>query len=187
MNNANLIIYKQPSLYKILNELDQDINFQIIDVQNGEDLKKKMGLLDNYVVIARKKISDVTNLLILDSYPIKIQKLLEHINIEFMKQHFNNYSKIKINNYFIDLNSREIRFNDIKLKLTEKEVNTIVYLSKKNVPVTIEELEKNVWLYQSDIETHTVETHIYRLRQKILKTFKDETFILSKKNGYQIK
>ena len=187
MNNANLIIYKQPSLYKILNELDQDINFQIIDVQNGEDLKKKMGLLDNYVVIARKKISDVTNLLILDSYPIKIQKLLEHINIEFMKQHFNNYSKIKINNYSIDLNSREIRLNDIKLKLTEKEVNTIVYLSKKNVPVTIEELEKNVWLYQSDIETHTVETHIYRLRQKILKTFKDETFILSKKNGYQIK
>ena len=187
MNNANLIIYKQPSLYKILNELDQDINFQIIDVQNGEDLKKKMGLLDNYVVIARKKISDVTNLLILDSYPIKIQKLLEHINIEFMKQHFNNYSKIKINNYSIDLNSREIRFNDIKLKLTEKEVNTIVYLSKKNVPVTIEELEKNVWLYQSDIETHTVETQIYRLRQKILKTFKDETFILSKKNGYQIK
>ena len=187
MNNANLIIYKQPSLYKILNELDQDLNFQIIDVQNGEDLKKKMGLLDNYVVIARKKISDVTNLLILDSYPIKIQKLLEHINIEFMKQHFNNYSKIKINNYSIDLNSREIRLNDIKLKLTEKEVNTIVYLSKKNVPVTIEELEKNVWLYQSNIETHTVETHIYRLRQKILKTFKDETFILSKKNGYQIK
>tara|TARA_B100000989_G_scaffold279687_1_gene242518 strand:- start:2086 stop:2649 length:564 start_codon:yes stop_codon:yes gene_type:complete len=187
MNNANLIIYKQPSLYKILNELDQDLNFQIIYVQNGEDLKKKIGLLDNYVVIARKKISDVTNLIILDSYPIKIHKLLEHINIEFMKQHFNNYSKIKINNYSIDLNSREICFNDIKLKLTEKEVNTIVYLSKKNVPVTIEELEKNVWLYQSDIETHTVETHIYRLRQKILKTFKDETFILSKKNGYQIK
>ena len=187
MNNANLIIYKQPTLYKILNELNQDLNFQIIDVQNGIDLKKKMGLLDNYVVIAKKKVSDVTNLLIIDSHPIKIQKLLEHINLGFMKQHFNNYSKIKINNYSIDLNSREIRFNDIKLKLTEKEVNTIVYLSKKNVPVTIEELEKNVWLYQSDIETHTVETHIYRLRQKILKTFKDETFILSKKDGYQIK
>ena len=186
MNNANLIIYKQPSLYKILHELDQDLNFQIIDVQNGDDLKKRIGLLDNYVVIARKKVSDVTNLLIFDNYPIKIQKLLEHINIEFMRRHFNDYSKIKINNYSIDLNSREIRFNDTNLKLTEKEVNTIVYLSKKNVPVTIEELEKNVWQYQSDIETHTVETHIYRLRQKISKTFKDKTFILSKKNGYQI-
>jgi len=187
MNNANLIIYKQPSLYKILHELDQDLNFQIIDVQNGDDLKKKVGLLDNYIVITRKKVADVTNLLILDNYPIKIQKLLEHINIKFMRRHFSNYSKVKINNYSIDLNSREIRLNDIKLKLTEKEVNTIVYISKKNVPVTIEELEKNVWQYQSDIETHTVETHIYRLRQKILKTFKDETFILSKKNGYQIK
>ena len=187
MNNANLIIYKQSSLYKILHELDQDLNFQIIDVQNVDDLKKKIGFLDNYVVLARKKVSDVTNLLILNNYPIKIQKLLEHINIEFMRRHFNDYSKIKINNYSIDLNSREICINDINLKLTEKEVNTIVYLSKKNAPVTIEELEKNVWQYHSDIETHTVETHIYRLRQKILKTFKDKAFILSKKNGYQIK
>ena len=47
--------------------------------------------------------------------------------------------------------------------------------------------EKNVWKYQSDIETHTVETHIYRLRKKFQKTFKDENFIMSKKNGYQIK
>ena len=187
MNKANLIIYKQSSLYKILHELDQDLNFQIIDVQNGDDLKKKGELLDNYVVIKKKKIPDFTNLLILDNYPIKIQKLLELINIEFMRRHFSNYSKVKINNYSIDLNSREIIFNDIKLKLTEKEVNTIVYLSKKNVPVTIEELEKNVWQYQSNIETHTVETHIYRLRQKILKTFKDKTFILSNKNGYKIK
>ena len=55
MNKANLIIYKQSSLYKILHELDQDLNFQIIDVQNGDDLKKKGGLLDNYVVITKKK------------------------------------------------------------------------------------------------------------------------------------
>ena len=74
-----------------------------------------------------------------------------------------------------------------KLKLTEKEVNTIIYLSKKNKPVNIEELEKNVWQYQSDVETHTVETHIYRLRKKILQSFNDQNFILSEKNGYQIK
>ena len=73
------------------------------------------------------------------------------------------------------------------LKLTEKEVNTIIYLSKKGKSVNIDELEKNVWKYQSDIETHTVETHIYRLRKKFQKTFKDENFIMSKKNGYQIK
>ena len=74
-----------------------------------------------------------------------------------------------------------------KLKLTEKEINTINYLSKSDKPVSINELQKKVWSYQSDIETHTVETHIYRLRKKILNTFSDDKFIVSKKNGYQIK
>ena len=77
--------------------------------------------------------------------------------------------------------------NSIKLKLTEKETNTITYLSKIKNPVSIDELQKNVWSYQSDIETHTVETHIYRLRKKIFSTFNDDNFIVSKKNGYQIK
>jgi len=78
-------------------------------------------------------------------------------------------------------------FNNTKLKLTEKETNTITYLSKVKKPVSVNELEENVWSYQSDIETHTVETHIYRLRKKILSTFNDNNFIISKKNGYQIK
>ena len=187
MNKSNLIIYKQTVLYKILNELDQDLNFKVLEVQNENILKKKVTELDNYVVIAKKEILNIKNLIIFNNYPIKIKNFLENINIEFMKQYFNNNSKIKISRYSIDLNSREISSNDIKLKLTEKEVNTIMYLSKKNTPVKIEELEKNVWQYQSDIETHTVETHIYRLRQKILKTFNDEKFIISKKNGYQVK
>ena len=76
--------------------------------------------------------------------------------------------------------------NNTKLKLTEKEINTIIYLSKSNKPVSIDELQEKVWSYQSDIETHTVETHIYRLRKKILKIFNDNEFIVSKKNGYQI-
>ena len=87
----------------------------------------------------------------------------------------------------IDLNSREMLIKDNKLKLTEKEINTIIYLSKSNNPVSIHELQENVWSYQSDIETHTVETHIYRLRKKILSIFNDNEFIISKKNGYQIK
>ena len=112
---------------------------------------------------------------------------MENINVEFMKNNFSDQSKVNINNYIIDLNSREMLFKDAKLKLTEKEVNTIIYLSEKNKPVNIEELEKNVWQYQSDVETHTVETHIYRLRKKISKIFKDQNFIISEKNGYQIK
>jgi len=80
-----------------------------------------------------------------------------------------------------------MKIYNTKLKLTEKEINIINYLSKSNKPVSIDELQKKVWSYQSDIETHTVETHIYRLRKKILNSFNDNEFIISKKNGYQIK
>ena len=104
-----------------------------------------------------------------------------------MFSQFNSQSKVKVNDYIIDLNSREMLIKDNKLKLTEKEINTITYLSKSNKPVSIDELQEKVWSYQSDIETHTVETHIYRLRKKILNTFNDKDFIISEKNGYQIK
>ena len=88
--------------------------------------------------------------------------------------------------YIFNINSREMSSNANKLKLTEKEINSIIYLLKANKPVKIRELQSNVWGYQSQLETHTVETHIYRLRKKILKTFSDENLLLSKKNGYQI-
>ena len=104
-----------------------------------------------------------------------------------MRNQFNDQSNIYINNYFINLNSREISNGDLKLRLTEKEINLILYLYKNNNPIKVEELESNVWKYQSDIETHTVETHIYRLRKKLIKVFADDNFITSSKNGYQIK
>ena len=104
-----------------------------------------------------------------------------------LKIQFNSQSEVKVNNYNIDLNSREMLKNNTKLKLTEKEINTIIYLSKSKNQLVLMNCKKNVWSYQSDIETHTVETHIYRLRKKILNIFNDNEFIISKKNGYQIK
>ena len=104
-----------------------------------------------------------------------------------MKNNFVNQSNININNYILNLNSRELLKKQKKIKLTEKEVNSIIYLSNINGPVSVNQLEKNVWQYQSDVDTHTVETHIYRLRKKILNNFKDDKFIISTKNGYQIK
>ena len=187
MNNQNLIIYQLPTLYQILKELDIDLNFNIVEVENEELLRNKIQDLKNYLVISKKKISRVDYQLIYNFKPIKILNLVENINVDLMKNNFSDQSKVNINNYIIDLNSREMLFKDFKLKLTEKEVNTIVYLSKKNKPVNIEELENFVWQYQSDVETHTVETHIYRLRKKIFQTFKDQSFIISKKNGYEIK
>ena len=122
----------------------------------------------------------------IEKFPIKILKAIEKINIEFLKKKFNDQSHIQINNYKINLNSRQIILKNKNLKLTEKEVNTIIYLFNSQNPVSPAELQKNVWGYQSDLETHTVETHIYRLRKKFLEFFDDNKFILSIKNGYKI-
>ena len=143
--------------------------------------------MKNYIIISNIKYPDIDNQFVLENIPINIYRLVEKINIQFLKIQFNSQSHVKLNNYTIDLNSREMFIENSKLKLTEKEINTIAYLSKSIKPVSIQELQQKVWSYQSDIETHTVETHIYRLRKKILKTFNDNEFILSKKNGYQIK
>jgi hypothetical protein len=187
MSIQNLIIYKLNSLYHILEELDLDFNFKISFIDNENSLNHELNNHNNYLIISNEQHPDINNQIVLENLPINILKLIEKINIQFLKLQFNSQSSIKVNNYTINLNSREMLINNTKLKLTEKEINTIIYLSKSNKPVSINELQKKVWSYQSDMETHTVETHIYRLRKKILSTFNDEEFIVSKKNGYQIK
>tara|TARA_B100000524_G_scaffold331093_1_gene217395 strand:- start:63 stop:626 length:564 start_codon:yes stop_codon:yes gene_type:complete len=187
MNNQNLIIYQFNPLYQILKELEQDLNFKIIESLNEKSLNNQIEKLNNYLIITKKRILNVEYQFVFEHLPIKIFKLIEKLNIEFLKKQFSVQSEFIINDYKINLNSREISSHNTKLKLTEKEVNTIIYLSKIKKAVSIDELQTKVWGYQSNIETHTVETHIYRLRKKIYKIFKDENFIISKKNGYQIK
>ena len=182
----SLIIYKFTSLYHILEELGLNLNFDISFIDSENSLNNKIKNLNNCLIISNKKYLNITNQFVLDKNPINIFKLVEKINIEFLKIQFNSQSQIKVNNYMIDLNSREIKNNNARLKLTEKEINTIIYLSNSSTTVSINELQEKVWSYQSDIETHTVETHIYRLRKKILNNFSDKEFIISKKNGYQI-
>jgi uncharacterized protein YlzI (FlbEa/FlbD family) len=182
----NLIIYKFSSLYQILEEIISDLNFNLTFVDNENSLNDKIKNFNHYLIASNKRYSNIDAQIVLDNLPINIFKLIEKINIEFLKQQFNNQSEFQINKYKIDLNSRELLLNSSKLKLTEKEINTIIYISKSNKPVSIDELQEKVWSYQSDIETHTVETHIYRLRKKILKTFNDNEFIISKKDGYHI-
>ena len=186
MSIQNLIIYKFSSLYQILEEISSDLNFNVTFVDNENSLNDKIKNFNHYLITSNKRYLDIDTKIVLDNLPISIFKLIEKINIEFLKQQFNNQSELQINKYTIDLNSRELLLKSSKLKLTEKEINTIIYISKSNKPVSIDELQEKVWSYQSDIETHTVETHIYRLRKKILKTFNDNEFIISKKDGYHI-
>ena len=186
MDFQNLIIYNFDVLYHILKELDEDLNFKILHISNEKTLNTEIEKLDDYLIITKKNNLNLKNSVFLESFPFKLSKLIEKLNIEFLKIKFNQQSKIIISNYTIDLNSRKISSNTSELKLTEKEINTILYLSKKKEPIHIKELEKAVWEYQSEIETHTVETHIYRLRKKIFNTFRDNNFLISKKDGYLI-
>jgi len=182
----NLIIYKFSKLYHILEEIKLDLNFNILFADNENILNDTIKNFNNYLIITDREYLNINHQFVLNETPVNISKLVEKINIEFLKVQFNNQSEFKVNNYIIDLNSREMSVKNIKLKLTEKEINTIIFLSKSNKPVSVDELQEKVWSYQSGIETHTVETHVYRLRKKILKTFDDNKFIISKKNGYQI-
>ena len=182
MTNQKLIIYDFTQLYLILDELKDQINFEIINIE-----KEKLNLpLDNSLIITRKKIPSIENQIILEAIPIKLIKLIEKLNISFLKKKFSEQSELNISNYKINLNSREMSLKDLSLKLTEKECKVILFLSKSNKPVNVDQLQSEVWGFNSKLETHTVETHIYRLRKKINDKFNDENFIISKKNGYQI-
>ena len=185
MNNYNLVIYEFEELYKILVEIKKDINlnFEKANKQQLPNLNSK----SNYLIFTKKEIPGVVNQIVFNNFPVPIFKLLEKINIEFIKKKFHEQSDIMIGKYNFNLNSREMSFKENKLKLTEKEINSIVYLFKIGKEVKIQELQSLVWGYQSQLETHTVETHIYRLRKKILTVFNDANFIVSKKNGYEIK
>ena len=184
MNNQKLIIYEFEELYKILIEINNDVNL-IIKKASKNDISDFISQ-PNTLILTQKKISSLDNQIIFDGFPIPILKLLEKINTQFLKINFNNTSDIMIGSYKFNLNSREMSQSDLTLKLTEKEINSIIYLFNSKDIVKIDELQSKVWGYQPELETHTVETHIYRLRKKILQKFNDENFILTNKNGYEI-
>jgi len=190
----NVFIVNFNSLYEILDEIKENLSFKIIKIENEEDFKKKFDLdrLD-YLVISKtdhklllnNNITD-KNFLDFNDLPLSFKKLLELINIKLIKLKFNQQSKIIIKGYDLNLNSKFFSKGYLKLKLTEKEIEIILYLNDNTIKQNVADLQKNIWGYAANMETHTVETHIYRLRKKISDLFKDEKFILSHKNGYFI-
>ena len=184
MNNENLVIYDFKILYDILCELNDHINFKLINIDKIVDLNLKQQ--NNYLFISNRKIKNVENLIVLNNLPTDIKKLIENINIQFLKKKYSQQSDIDLGSYKLNLNSRKIFNNELSLDLTEREANIIIYLNNSQKPVKISKLQTEVWGHNSKLETHTVETHIYRLRSKINKSFKDNNFIKSTKEGYLI-
>ena len=183
MSSRILIIYKSPILFEILKEIEENLNFKIDQFNNEKSNQTHFSKLENYLVIS-DKINDIEKCKIL-STPKKIDKILEQINIWFLSDKFLSQSNIKIGDYLLNLNSRQITKNENELNLTEKETELILFILE-NKFVTLKNLQKKVWKHTSELETHTVETHVYRLRKKFLEKFKDDEFIKYDKRGYHL-
>ena len=194
MIKQNVFIINFDLLYEILDEIKENLSFIIIKYDDEVDFIKSSNLdLTNSLIISKNNSKLVLNtnikeknLLSFNDYPLPLNKLLELINIQLIKLKFNYQSKINIKDYEINLNSKFFFKDNLSLKLTEKEIEIILYLNGKKTKHDVADLQKNIWGYSPDMETHTVETHIYRLRKKISKKFNDENFILSHQNGYFI-
>ena len=184
MNNQNLVIYDFKILHEILSEINDHVNFKLINTDKIADLNLKDE--NNNLYISNKKIKNVKNQIILNNLPINIFKLIENINVKFLKIKYSQQSEINLGVYKLNLNSRIISDNKISVDLTEREANIIIFLNNAKKPVKISKLQTEVWGHNSKLETHTVETHIYRLRKKINDVFEDKNFIKSSKSGYLI-
>tara|TARA_B100001121_G_C18605660_1_gene581669 strand:- start:168 stop:761 length:594 start_codon:yes stop_codon:yes gene_type:complete len=193
-----LYILNIPEIEKIFNEIKEYTTFEVAGFKKIKDLVEKLEndkdiLLNSIVLIDKKDAKsiegkiDENKICYLPNLPFKILYLLEQINVKFIQQVYISQSDINVKNYALDLNARILKKNNQELKLTEREIEAIIFLQNKNEPVSVEKLQKEVWKYGEDLETHTVETHIYRLRKKIKDKFNDNNFILSEKKGYFIK
>jgi DNA-binding response OmpR family regulator len=208
MIKHNIILVECNPLYQILFEIKNNFLFEmknfILKDLNNADLTNSI-ILSKFIhkdyLLKNKNIEQKKIIFLLKKnenfdkinntqyifYPFNIYDLVEKINTELIKQKYNDQSFIKILNYSLDINSRIISNDSGRLKLTEREVDIILFLNDHKKPQKVNILQNQVWKYSSELETHTVETHIYRLRKKIIDKFKDDNFILSDENGYFIK
>ena len=180
-----LIIFRYKELFNILEEIKENFEFKLEFYEKERELENlENDNLSDYLVIAKKKLSNLKKQIIIDKTPININDLIQTLNINFLKSKFIEQSKIDLGRYNLDLNSRILNQNEKELELTEKESSILIFLKQSKDPVKIDQLQEKVWGYNSELETHTVETHVYRLRKKINDKFYDNEFIISDKKGY---
>ena len=180
-----LIIFRYKELFNILEEIKENFEFKLEFYEKERELENlENNNLSDYLVITKKKLSNLNKQIIIDKSPININDLIQTLNINFLKSKFIEQSKIDLGRYNLDLNSRILNQNEKELELTEKESSILIFLKQSKDPVKIDQLQEKVWGYNSELETHTVETHVYRLRKKINDKFYDNEFIISDKKGY---
>ena len=204
--NINVACFCNENFTKSLEEIKSFFGFNLISKNiNNKDLidgkfnaiimesenNKKVSLQDIMIpkILIQKnnksnKFKDDFSLIV--KLPLNIVKFNQDV-IDICKKHeFNKNSLIKIKNYILDKNTRVLKKNDTTLKVTEKEVIFLEMLYSSKKPLSRDYILKNIWKYSSETDTHTVETHIYRLRQKIKSHFSDADFIKNSKEGYSL-
>tara|TARA_B100000686_G_scaffold312471_1_gene357031 strand:- start:1053 stop:1691 length:639 start_codon:yes stop_codon:yes gene_type:complete len=191
-----------------LNELKEHLNFNLSFLQDNSlinDSDKFDLILIHESILKDKNISksinkiNITKVLIGKSkysssfkydeqinLPVDVNELNKKVIELNTKKKFSLNSSVQIKNYILDKNEKKLKKNDLSIVVTEKEIQLIELLfnSKKHLRKKI--ILQEVWKYASDADTHTVETHIYRLRKKIIDKFQDGNFIINTKNGYSI-
>ena len=198
MIKQKIYIIDFDELFNILDEIKSVLSFQTFNFNNLDIFLKSLNQNEsepeNFLIVTKKQNEnkfkstaiDKNSLFFLEDLPSELTKIVEKINLQLIKKKYNYQSKINIENYILNLNSRTIIKNNKQLKLTEKEIDIILFLNNNTNPQSVEKLQNEVWGYSSELETHTVETHIYRLRRKINNIFNDNKFIVSYDKGYLI-
>ena len=192
---VNIIEFSK--LFDILYEVNHLFEFEMFNYKNYKDFIEKFqpNITQNSVIIFKKDNTTLlqkkdlikNEILVFDTLPLSLEKILDQINITLIKQKYYSQSKCVINSYNLDLNSKIFSDKNHRLKLTEKETEIILLLNKDKKAKKVITLQNEIWGYSSELDTHTVETHIYRLRKKIKDTFNDNNFIINSKDGYIIK
>ena len=172
--------------YKVQNIKDfKEVSSNSIYILLLETLKKIKVVNDNNIIVL--KISDDKNIKYANiNLPCDIFEFQKLILKNLIAKKFVANAEIKVKNYLLDINSRILIRNKMQLQLTEKETKLIELLNEKKVPLNKEQLINLIWNYSSKSETHTLETHIYRLRKKISDKFNDDNFIRISDKGYYI-
>ena len=212
MDSTVISILKNHTFFEILSELKLFFKFKLKFSEDLSSYANELKKVDQIIIffLTDKNMEDC-NYIIKNNFPLIIitknlnlkniesRDLVEKLNLPFTisdfkkkitllaaKNIFYKSSMIKLNDYIINKNNRIIKNNNKELQLTEKEINFLILFSSSNQPVSRNFVLKNIWNYSPESETHTVETHIHRLRKKILEKFGDKNFIKNNKKGYYI-
>ena len=197
--HQNLVFLGDDNFTRTFEELKSYFKFEY-KIQNIKDFKeannhsiyillletlKKINLANNNIIVL--KVSDDKNIKYASiNVPCDIFEFQKLILKNLIAKKFVANAEIKVKNYLLDVNSRILTRNKMQLQLTEKETKLIELLNEKKVPLNKEQLINLIWNYSSKSETHTLETHIYRLRKKISDKFNDDNFIRISDQGYYI-